>query len=262
MVNQLKNCFNEVGCSLCRKYELFGICQNRDLMDACPDNCFCCCCCDYECCCCCCCEYKKEDFNKNNDFFCYCYKAHRKFYWCDKFITNDAQKKIVPFMIEYFFLRLLTIAFEKQYENYKGKKEHIKTRSSVFILSFFLFLYLSLSLSRLSGSYGDDDTKENKNEKRFQRDLISKLSNGILDGVHAILFFNGVFSFIFSVLYLSSKLEYIFEDNVNVIFIPILINKFYLLTLNYYCAYTSEENKNDELISNSTLISLYMGIWD
>ena len=156
----------------------------------------------------------------------------------------------------------MTIAFEKQYENYKGKKEHIKTRSSVFILSFFLFLYLSLSLSRLSGSYGDDDTKENKNEKRFQRDLISKLSNGILDGVHAILFFNGVFSFIFSVLYLSSKLEYIFEDNVNVIFIPILINKFYLLTLNYYCAYTSEENKNDELISNSALISLYMGIWD
>ena len=121
---------------------------------------------------------------------------------------------------------------------------------------------MSLSLSRLSGSYGDDDTKENKNEKRFQRDLISKLSNGILDGVHAILFFNGVFSFIFSVLYLSFKLEYIFEDNVNVIFIPILINKFYLLTFNYYCAYISEETKNDELISNSTLISLYMGIWD
>ena len=32
--------------------------------------------------------------------------------------------------------------------------------------------------------------------------------------------------------------------------------------MNYYCLYTSEDNKKFDFISNSTIISLYMGIWD
>ena len=43
---------------------------------------------------------------------------------------------------------------------------------------------------------------------------------------------------------------------------PILMNKFYYFTLNYYCIYESEKNKNLEIISNSSLISFYIFIWN
>ena len=62
-----------------------------------------------------CLEYKEADFVKNKQFFCYCYQAQRKYYWLNQFLTNDIQKKLFPFMVEYFILQLLICAFEKQY---------------------------------------------------------------------------------------------------------------------------------------------------
>ena len=56
--------------------------------------------------------------------------------------------------------------------------------------------------------------------------------------------------------------SFFFEDNLNYIFIPILMNKFYYFTLNYYCLYTSEETKKFEIISGSSLISFYILIWN
>jgi hypothetical protein len=70
---------------------------------------------DYEICCNCCCQYKESDYRKNKQFFCYCYQAQRKYYWFNQFLTNDIQKKLVPFMIEYFLLQILISAFEKKY---------------------------------------------------------------------------------------------------------------------------------------------------
>ena len=77
-------------------------------------------------------------------------------------------------------------------------------------------------------------------------------------------FFNGVFSLIFSAFYFSrvNFKDYVFENNINIIFVPILMNKFYYFTLNYDCSYTSEDNKKFDFISSSTIISLYMRIWD
>ena len=96
--------------------------------------------------------------------------------------------------------------------------------------------------------------------------MISKLSNDILNGTHGIVLFNSVFSIIFSSLYLSNISDnikkYIFEDNINIIFIPILLNKFYYFTLNYYCIYTAEKNNKFELISTSSLVSFYIIIWN
>ena len=60
----------------------------------------------------------------------------------------------------------------------------------------------------------------------------------------------------------SDYKTYIFENNINIIFVPILMNKFYYFTLNFYCTSTSEDNKKFDFISSSTLISLYMAIWD
>ena len=64
-------------------------------------------------CCYCCCEKNDKIYKKNNEFFCYCYQAKRKQNWFNKFITSEIQKKIFPYMLEYFFLQFLTIGFEK-----------------------------------------------------------------------------------------------------------------------------------------------------
>ena len=65
----------------------------------------------------------------------------RKSFWCNNFLTNKVQKKIVPYMIEYFLLQLTTIALEQQYEDNKGKYVHIKTYILVFkLLSYYIFI--------------------------------------------------------------------------------------------------------------------------
>ena len=51
-------------------------------------------------------------------------------------------------MIEYFLLQLTTIALEIQYEKYKSWHVHIKTYILVFLLSFILFIYFTISFSR------------------------------------------------------------------------------------------------------------------
>ena len=98
------------------------------------------------------------------------------------------------------------------------------------------------------------------------KDALTKISNDILNGTHGIVLFNGVFSLIFSSFYLSKMPDktknFFFKENTNIIFIPILMNKFYYFTLNYYCIYTSEKNNKFDIISSSSLISFYIFIWN
>jgi len=240
-----KNCCDNAGCSLCNI-----LCQDDE------DNC--------KCFCCCCCEYNEKDYSKDKESFCYCYQAQRKSYSCNKYFTNDTQKKIAPYMIEYFFLLFNTFAFEKIYEEKKGKYIHIKTFISVLGGSFILFFILTLSVAKFIKYVNDDSEDEKKGKKN---EIISKLSNEILDGTHGILFFNGIFSLIFSSFYLSKNediKDLFFDKNTNIIILPILLNKLFYLTLNYYCTYQTEEKKNQdfELISGSTLISIYLSIFN
>ena len=124
-----KNCCDNAGCSLCN----ILCCESEDKC---------------ECCCCCCCNYDEEDYTKDKESFCYIYQAQRKYYSCNKYFTNDTQKKIAPYMIEYFFLLFNTLAFEKIYEEKKGKYIHIKTFISVLVGSFILFFILTLSVAK------------------------------------------------------------------------------------------------------------------
>ena len=99
-------------------------------------------CCDWEpkCCCCCycCCKYDKEDYNKKKEAFIYCYKTQRSCYWLNKFFENDTQRKILPFMFEYFALQLTTIGFDKHYEKNKNNDDNIIIWLFVFLLDTFL----------------------------------------------------------------------------------------------------------------------------
>ena len=222
-------------------------------------------------CSCRCCEYDFEDYNKNKEEFLYCYKTQRKSFWCNKFFSNRIQKKLFPYMIEYFILQLTKIGFEKQYDKHKKSNTDIKIWTTIFIFSFILFIYFTLSFSKMvicNNKLDDDDEDEKYNEngnKRLSKlEIITKLSNDILNGTHGILLFNGVFSLIFSIFYLSNISEEIktYFFKYNIILIPILMNKFYFFTLHYYCIYTSEKYQKFEIISNSSLISIYISIWN
>ena len=107
----------------------------------------------------------------------------------------------------------------------------------VFITTFFLFFYLTLSFNTFISFFSE--SKNNKNKYN----IINKISNGILDGIHGILLFNGVFSLILSSLYIFDNNYTIFKSHY-FIFIPILMNKFFYFTLIYYCISYSESKKS------------------
>ena len=215
------------------------------------------------------CKYEIEDYNKKKEVFCYCYKTQRKSFSCNKFFANKTQKKLFPYMLEYFILQLTTVGFEKQYKKYKEDIVNIKTWTVVFITSFILFLYLTLSFSRMvyiNNKFNNKEKKNKENERESKLEIVTKLSNKLLNGIHGILLFNGVFSIIFSIFYVFKILEniqtFFFKDNINIILIPILMNKFYYFTLNYYCIYTAEKYKKLEFIPRSSLISIYIIIYN
>ena len=240
-------------------------------------------------------------FKKNNECFCYCYQTKRLQFWIHEYLTSDVQKEIFPLMIEYFILKLLTIAFEKQYFNsidneqpdshtnhtnvtnytsyfdlyqfsseIKNYTENIDNFSDdkpnvlkleniytliVFIGTFILFFYFTLSFEPVINNFKDDPKYFRK------RKLVKtmKLSKRILTGTHGILIFDGFYALIFTSLYLSNNENIIFSKNY-IYLVPVLMNKFYYFTLIYYCISYSEQKKKFDLISGSTLISVYLFI--
>ena len=237
----------------------------------------------------------KYVFRKNSECFCYCYQTKRFQYWIHEYLTSDIQKQIFPYMIEYFILKLLTISFEKKYfdlinnensyphqnstnetnytyfieeyyyfsnstnngtnNNENGnnilKIEELYTMIT-FIGTFILFFYFTLSIQPIINNF-KDKKKKNKLVKTMT------LSSEILDGTHGLLIFNGFFTLFFSSLYLSDNNNKIFTKKY-LYLVPFLMNKFYYFTLTYYCISYSEAKKKYDLISGSTLISLYLFI--
>ena len=53
-------------------------------------------------CCTCCCLYKENNFEKDKEFFCYCYQEKRRYKFFSEFISNDVQKKLV-LLIDWIF---------------------------------------------------------------------------------------------------------------------------------------------------------------
>ena len=254
-----QNCCNETFCELLS----FCVCH-----DCCPKT-------KCRCCCCKCCEYNRDDYYKDHEVFCYCYKSHRRSLWWKQFIANNIQKQIFPYMIEYFMLQLTTIGFEKQYEKYKNLHIHLKTYYVVSISTFLLFFYLTISFTRIydfdeHNKIHEEDSKKDREKKNNNLTMKKKISDKILNGTHGILIFNSIFSLIFSLFYLlhesSGVKYYIFNDNINIVLMPILMNKFYYFTLIYYYTYIKErdsvEMKNLECLQGQNLITIYLFIGD
>ena len=235
--NSIKNCFSQI---ICR---------------------FCCC---SQCCCCFCCEclgkcgtIEKKDYNLNEEFFCYCHKGQRNLKWFDNFITDETQIKLIPLLLMFFILQLITVAFQKLYnenneeQNYDFILKNKRLFSAIFFGSFLLYLYLSYS-------FGEIMNKFNYLNKKIKGTFYNEVSSNILKGTFGIIIACGIYSFIVSILCLSKEIQ----NNNYYYIIPILMNKFYSLTFAYHCTVFTDVENNIELISSSTLLAIYLSIWD
>ena len=153
----------------------------------------------------------------------------------------------------------MTIAFEKQYTINVDNNDKIRYDLSellifvgIFILNFILFIYFSISFSNCVGS--NDDFADDFAEK------IQAISNDILNGLHGILILVGLYSIIFSPYnFFSKEIEKLLENNY-FIYPPILLNKFFYFTFNYYYISICDDNKNLELLSGTLIITIYLFI--
>ena len=138
--------------------------------------------------CTCCWLYKENNFEKEKEFFRYCYQEKRRYKFFSEFISNDVQKKLVPLLIEYFLLQLMVIGFEEDYQISNINKLNFLF---VFIISLLLFFYFSISFYEIIKLW-----RPVINESS---DILSQISSAIIsDGAHGILIFNSIFSFVFS----------------------------------------------------------------
>ena len=233
------------------------------------DKFHCCFSCCYNCNCCCkCCKCGKIDENdydeQKNIFYCYCYQMKRKIKWFDMYMNNDTQIDLTKIMFNFFILQLITIAFDKIYnENIENEKnsyinildlKNAIISCGIFVLIIILFFYITISWGR----FVKEPDKNNKKEED-----VEKISKDILQGATAILPFNSIFSLVFTIFYFTSlKDNLVTNINNSYIYIPILMNKFFYFTFSYYCIKTGEIEKGFDLVSGSTLISIYISIWN
>jgi len=234
LLDTLRSCCNEIVCN-------FFCCSN-----------------DSKNCCCCCCvpNMTNDDYEQKTQFFCYCYQSKRKMKWFNKLIRDKTQKKLIPVLLEYFILQLTTIGLEKKYSEFsEGGYENFEDQhfightGGIFLLSLLLFIYLTYSFGTI---FNITTTQED-----FVKGLVESLSNKILNGTYGVIIFNGFYSFIFSILFFSSNI-----DNNNYLLIPIFMNKFYFFTFAHYCTIYTDEAEGMDLISCSTLIAIYLWIWE
>ena len=318
LCESFKDCFNKIVIfPLCN-----FICCNQLTEESTDNMC--------TCCCCCCPDYNVEDYHRNNVIFCYCYQERRINKWFHSFLVNKTQKAIIPYMIQYFFLRLFMMGFDKAYDESITEDTGEKSNSFVlFAISFFFFFYITFTFSYFSGKLSKIDENEDKNKEKKEEGkeeekkeegkeeekkeegkeeekkeegkeeekkeeekkdedekkdvdawvnmFISGLeyegtktgifSQNILNGTIGIFLVNGLYSLILSSKYLAKsynsdeELETELGKDNYVIF-PVLLNKYYYFTLLYFCLTYSEEQDGFNLISSSTLISLYISAFD
>ena len=235
LCDTLRSCCNEIVCS-------FFCCSND------PKN---------YCCCCCIPNMTNDDYEQKEQFFCYCYQSKRKIKWFNKLMRDKTQRKLMPVLLEYFILQLTTIGLEKKYSEFSDEgyenfreKNYVGNIGGIFLLSLLLFIYLTYSFGTIFNVTTTQDV--------LFKGVVESLSNKILNGTYGIIIFNGFYSFVFSILHFTARLQ----NNNNFLLIPIYMNKFYFFTFAHYCTIYTDEAEGLDLISCSTLIAIYLWVWD
>ena len=233
----IKNCCDNV---ICSSFEVF---QRND------EPC--------KCCCCCCCETKEEDFEQNEITFCYIYKSERNMNWFNQFISNKVQKEMVPYVILYFILRLSTFNLEEQYKNNISIYNDIGKFDSyydlvwiviLFLAYYVIFIYLTYSISNISQYIKKQNAKLSQ-EKSF------------LNGIFGILLITSIFSLYSLLKEEEIETKSIIKQNYDIL-IPLSFIRFFYLAISFYASRNSDIENNNQKVSSSILITLYISVED
>ena len=140
-------------------------------------------------CCCCCqrrqetsrscksCKYEKNEYQKEEESFHYCFKEKGWCLWLDEFASNKTVEQIFPYVVLYFILHLTTCGFENHYEKIKQKYFSMKTWLPIFIITFILFFYYTLSFSRFISYFKAEET--NKTDNKTDNDKNNSLNSSL-----------------------------------------------------------------------------------
>lgn len=105
-----------------------------------------------------------------------------------------------------------------------------------------------------------------KNKKDDELTCLGKLikySNEIIIELYAIIIFNSFFNILFDAFLPLIDFLGISNDEKDNIYGPLLFRKFFIFELNYFCVKIRKNEENNELLlSQSTLITIYLFISD
>ena len=203
---------------------------------------------------CCPCCFRQSNFEQREMKICICYQEKRKIKWFKDFINNKKQKFLVQlvFLIAYF--RSFSIGNEVLYKETNENKTNQENIMLPLIVAFLTYTILTT----ISGNYFLKYSKNNSFQffKYEIQEIYKDLSMSILFGSIIAFTINGIYSFITSILYFTNRK---FFDKDKDMHVSVYINKFAIFILTYFCQTQDEEN---ELISNSSLIAIYLYIID
>ena len=127
-----------------------------------------------------------------------------------------------------------------------------------FLVTFYLFLYLTISLSNIIKFLRK---KKESPTDEINRDLNVEYSKDIFNGNIAIIIVCGFYSLIFSIIYYFNSENKIFKNKIIYMF-PYLMNKFYHFTMIYFIMNYSEQKDRYQLVKGSIILSLYYILWN
>ena len=235
-----------------------------------------------------CCEIKckgceEKYYNKNSEDFCICYKQKRKSKWFHDYISSDIQKEFFPCLLEYFFLGLIIIYFQKKFPDLKidffSKSIKEFTLDDIEIILIILITFVLAFAMTVWKTFKTESKAEEKkpilgsikngteikidiNEKIAKKEEQEQNDNSfsIFNAMYNVFFVACLISFIFSIYY------FVKNDNFgHFILIPVAIyNYFYFLFNFYYVNEAVEKNRKEKefIITGSILITVYLFIWD
>ena len=241
----LRDCIKETFCFFCNKIFTCNCCNCK-------------CCFGFSCCCC-----DDNSFEQKEIDFCLCYQQKRKVEWFREYINNETQKSLIRVVFLMAFLETFIIGLEDVY-NEKNEKEHNKENMTLPLLYSFLFYIWFPLIFYFSYLPTLRWINEKPNKKQFHEssnsgigDIFNGLAKSILYGnVFFISFVNSISSFYFSILYFKNRNSFF---NKKELCLPVYFHKFTIFMLSFFCQ-TKDEDL--ELLSNSSLISVYLYILD
>ena len=185
-----------------------------------------------------------NELYQGEEEFCYCYKVQRKFSWfCDLLFKND----ILEIIIIDIFLELSIIGFEKQINENLISNKYQKNFIPIilYLLYYLLFALFHILINKqcLGGSSGK------------RREFSAHILN-----LAGVTIWNFLFTTIISgISFFGNKNLKNFIDSYLILF-PFALTKFYNFILMNSLVSVIDSN-NIDLLSNSTIISLFMSIY-